>query len=214
MCRSFTQFWLVSDGSNVIVSPVFKRLLTLRGFHYVATRFCGSTVRQWAFDEMYRSGKWNFTESENALSSVVEQYARNGHILMVGCGTATILSKLRPDSFQSVRGIDISGEALARASKYRNEKIDFEVADILEFKCPRKYDVILFSESFNYIPESQQVELLNRLCGDLTPGGCLVVTLSNPDRYRDIIERIKKNFHCLKAENFAGSKRYLLVFDK
>lgn len=197
-----------------MVSPMLRRFLTMRGVCYIATRFCGATIRQLAFDEMYKSGKWNFHERRNELTTTVEKYAAKGSILMVGCGTATILECLGQDTYSYLCGLDISAEAISKASKYANDKIKFEVGDIQDYQCDRKFNVILFSESFYYIPRSRQESLLNRLCQSLTPDGCIIVTLSDPDRYADIIKLIEGKFRCIKSGPFVGSKRYMLVFNK
>jgi trans-aconitate methyltransferase len=193
---------------------MWKRILTIRGVHYIATRFCGATIQQWAFDEMYKSGKWHFNATNNELTSVVEKHAANGNILMVGCGRATILDCLKQDNFNHFCGIDISAEAISRASKYSSDKIQFHVADILDYQCQKNFDVILFSESLYYIQASRREALLNRLCLNLNANGRIIVTLSDPERYKNIIRMITQNFRCSKGRNFSGSKRYILVFSK
>src|SRR5262249_9539212 len=109
-------------------------------------------------------------------------------------------------------GIDISVEAIARADRHRDARIQFQVADVLTYECQRNFDVILFSESIYYIQASRREGLLRRLALNLNPEGCFIVTLSDPDRYADIIRMIKQNFNCLKCGTLNGSMRYLMVF--
>jgi trans-aconitate methyltransferase len=111
--------------------------------------------------------------------------------------------------------VDLSPVAISMATeKYGGKKVEFEVADILEYQCRRNYDVILFSESFNYIKDPDQKGLLDRLCQNLNPGGCIIVTLSNPDRYQAIINLINRNFEVLKEGKFKDSNRYITIFKK
>jgi 2-polyprenyl-3-methyl-5-hydroxy-6-metoxy-1,4-benzoquinol methylase len=83
---------------------------------------------------------------------------------------------------------------------------------MVAFQCPRDYDVILFSESLNYVPLSRQEELLKKLAGHLKPGGAIVVTLAQAKRYHAIIELIRRSFKVLEDRKFTNSERQLLVF--
>jgi trans-aconitate methyltransferase len=163
---------------------------------------------------MYRSNKWQFNEANNEIIALVEKHAANGSILMLGCGTATILNYLNHDQFSYFCGIDISPEAIARANTHISDKINFEVADILGYKCNRDFDVILFSESLYYVPAARHEELLNNLCLSLAPNGCIIVTLSDPERYANIVELVEQKFCCLQNAKLRSSSRRVLVFTR
>lgn len=142
----------------------FRRLLGLKGIHYLATRFAPLRVRGIAFDEKYRCGRWVFeTDGGPELTSVICRYLQKGDILILGCGGASILEDLKREGLNSALGVDLSQEGIRLASRFASDNISFRVADMITFECPQAYDVILFSESLNYVPAVRQVDLLRRL---------------------------------------------------
>lgn len=190
-----------------------RRLLAARGIHYIVTRFGPAKLRSMAFDEKYRQGDWRFSgDSTGELPAVVRRYLRQGDLLVMGCGGASILEGLEADGLNSALGIDLSEEGIRLASRYASSRITFQQADMTAFVCPRSYDVILFSESLNYVPMGDQAGLLIRLGTSLKPGGVFVVTFAQSKRYHDMIEGIRGQFDILEDRNFPGSARHLLVF--
>lgn len=194
------------------MTELVRRILSVRGIHYLATRFGGNRLRSLSFDEKYRSGDWNFTNDDPDLVRLVEEYGASGHILVLGCGTAPIAGALKPASFQSLLGIDLSQEAIAAANKRANEKIRFEVADMVGFRCPRDYDVILFSDSLNYVSWLARRRLLQKLCRHLTPRGRMMVVIAAPARYAGILRMIRRHFEVEVDRSLRGSQRHVLVF--
>ena len=190
----------------------FKQLLAVKGIHYFVTRFGPARLRGLAFDEKYRSGDWNFKGDSDEMPPVIRKYLRGGDLLILGCGGASILESLKPTMFSSILGLDLSVEAVRLASRFARENVSFQVGDMVTFQCPKDYDVILFSESLNYVPSSQQKELLKKLVGHLKPGGAIVVTLAQARRYHAIIELIRRRFQMVEDRKFVNSERQLLVF--
>ncbi len=84
---------------------------------------------------------------------------------------------------------------------------------MLKFQCPKPYDVILLSECLYYVPASHQIEMLLRFLAGLKAGGAIIVTLAEPKRYREIIDRIRKCFALAEDRAFSGSNRHLLVIN-
>lgn len=192
----------------------FRGLLAARGVHGLVTRFGSKSMRRLAFDEKYRQGDWKFSgEGGGELGMVVRRYLRNGDLLLMGCGGASVLDGLESDGINSGLGIDLSGEAVRIASRYSSGKIKFEQADMIEFVAPRRYDVILFSESIYYVPKRQQDSLLLKLAKDLKLGGVLVVTISQSERYAERLESIRSMFNVIEDHRFEGTARHLLVFN-
>jgi 2-polyprenyl-3-methyl-5-hydroxy-6-metoxy-1,4-benzoquinol methylase len=191
-----------------------RQLLAARGIHYFVTRFGWQKLRGMAFDEKYRRGDWNFrAESTGELAAVIRRYLRAGDLLIMGCGQAAILDGLEAAGLKSALGIDLSPEAIRLAGHFASEKISFQLADMVAFQCPRPYDVILFSESLNYVPLAGQEQFLRRLGKSLKPGGVFVVTIAQAKRYADILEGVRRHFNILEDRPFSGSNRHLLVFD-
>jgi 2-polyprenyl-3-methyl-5-hydroxy-6-metoxy-1,4-benzoquinol methylase len=190
----------------------FKELLAAKGIHFFVTRFGPAWLRGIAFDQKYVRGDWNFKgESSDELPSIIRKYNNTGDLLILGCGGSSILESFAPGAFSSVLGLDLSSEAVHLASRFARENVFFQVGDMVTFQCPRLYDIILFSESFNYVPTSQQEKLLRRLSASLKPGGVIIVTLAQAKRYHAIIELIRHCFQMVEDRKFLNSERHLLV---
>jgi trans-aconitate methyltransferase len=190
-----------------------RKVLSLPGVHFLATRFGGSALKRKSFDANYANGTWVFVADRSSeLVSLVEQYAQNGHILMLGCGTASIAGVLDPAKYASFLGLDLSEEAIALAKKYENNKISCQVGDMLSHQCARDYDLIIFPESIYYLNVFQRRQLLRRLAGHLTKQGKILVTLAQPKRYAGILKMIRNNFQVDEDRAFRGSTRHLIVF--
>jgi len=189
-----------------------RKLLCAPGVQYLTTRWCGKTVRRWSFDEKFRSGGWDrFSEPATELVRAVERYANGGHILMLGCGNASIASALAPDCFASFLGIDLSPEAIALARQRSNQKIDFQTGDMLQFTSEKKFSVILFSESLYYLKAWQRKPLLDRVARMLAPGGRIVVTVAQPARFAAMLDMLRENFNVDEDQKLSGSDRHLIV---
>ena len=190
-----------------------RKLLAVPGIQYLATRFGSAALRRWGFDEKYRSGAWSYAAEPSAeLVQIVERYARGGRVLMLGCGTGSIATVLRPDSFASFLGVDLSPEGVARANRQCNSKVRFRVGDMLQFQSEQKFDVILFSESSYYLRPWRRRPLLARITRMLAPRGRIIVTIAQPRRFAGILRMVRRHFRVLEDRCFKDSQRHLLVF--
>lgn len=190
-----------------------KSFLSAKGVLYFLTRYAGSAVRRCSFDQYYRSGRWDYLDSDHSeeMVKVVEKYVRKGRILDMGCGTGILASMLNPDCFEHYLGVDASQEAIALAQKRKNVKVNFEVSDIQSYKCRGKFDLIVFEESLYYIPFFRR-RLLMRYAELLCPEGLFIVTIADPNRFRRMIGMIRKRFQLIEGRCFKNSGRLLLVF--
>jgi SAM-dependent methyltransferase len=194
------------------MTKTIKRLLGLRGLHFFATRFGTKRLKSLAFDEKFRNGDWQFGEdSSGELARVVSNYANQGDLLIMGCGGAAILQHLESGRLASVLGIDIAKEAIRLASRYQAPNIAFQESDMIRFKCPRLYNLILFSESLNYVPFFKRKSYLQELCKALKPDGCIVITIAQSRRYSGILSMIRRSFQVLEDRKFSGSERHLII---
>jgi 2-polyprenyl-3-methyl-5-hydroxy-6-metoxy-1,4-benzoquinol methylase len=190
-----------------------RRILAAKGIHYLVTRFGPQSLRRMAFDEKYRVGDWRFkNDSSGELPDLVRKYVRKGDLLMLGCGGAAVLEGLKQGDLTSALGVDLSDEAIRLANRYASESIRFKTGDMETFISDSHYDVILFSESLNYIPLANQEKLLQRLGNYLKKGGVFIVTFAQAKRYSAMIEGIRKHFQVREDRPFRGSSRHLLVF--
>ncbi|MDY6947633.1 MAG: trans-aconitate 2-methyltransferase [Pseudomonadota bacterium] len=103
----------------------------------------------------------------------------------LGCGpgnsTQVLLARY---PMASVSGVDSSAEMIAAARK-RLPHLNFEVADIADWKAERGMDVIFANASLHWLPDHSA--LYPRLVSQLAPGGCLAV--QTPDNLSETPHR-------------------------
>jgi trans-aconitate methyltransferase len=189
-----------------------QRFLSLRGIHYLVTRFGWKKLRSLSFDGKFQSGDWSFSAESPELVNLVEKYATHGHILALGCGTAPIASVLNPDSFESFLGVDLSKEAIRMAAQRANEKVRFETGDMMKHRCTREYDVILFSNSLYYVSWWSRKSFLRRLTQSLSPGGRIIVSLAQPHRYAGMVAMIRRTFSVDLDRALGSGDGHVLIF--
>ncbi len=193
--------------------PGLSRILKLPGIQYLATRFGNVRLRQWAFDEKFRSGEWNFKPS-NELAEVIDRYAEGGSILMLGCGSGSLVEGLNPTRYSKLIGVDLSDEAIRRANRNSGPGIQFIVGDMTRFSSAERFKVILLSESLYYVSWWRRRAFLSRLLELLERDGRIVITIAQPYRFARLIRMIRRNFHVLEDKAFQNSSRRLLVLTR
>jgi len=191
---------------------ICNRLLGIPVVHWFATRIGPARLRARSFDVKYRSGEWDFRSDSRDLARLVEEYINKGHLLVLGCGTCSIVRDLTPNSFTSLLGIDLSVEAITRARRSSGSRERFEVGDMLTFQCQQQYDVVLFSESLYYVPGRHRAALLHSLRANLTDTGRVIVTIAEPKRYAAILKAIRLAFDVEVDRALDSGERHVLVF--
>ena len=189
-----------------------KRLLSVRGIHYLVTRFGWKKLRSLSFDGKFQRGDWNFNNESPDFVALIEKYCSKGKILALGCGTAPISSVLDPASFEAFVGVDLSNEAIKLASQRSTEKIRFETGDMTKYNFTRKYDVILFSNSLYYVSWYSRKNFLRRLVQNLTPSGLIIISLAQPDRYAGMLRMIRRNFQIEADRQLQGGDGHVVIF--
>lgn len=189
------------------------RVLRWRGIHYLVTRCAPTRIKSLAFDEKFRAGDWNFAkDGPDELAAVIKTRAHGGDVLMMGCGSASIMADIKAEEFTSILGLDISGEAIRLANRHSAPNVSFQQGDMVSFQSKKAFDLIIFSESFNYVPFYEREPLLRRLCQKLKPSGCILITIAQAHRYRGILTLIRAKFSVLDDRRFQGSNRHLMAF--
>jgi SAM-dependent methyltransferase len=189
-----------------------RRLLGMRGIHGIAARLGWKSLRAMAFDEKYRNGDWNFVGEDSELARLIEIFATKGHILALGCGTARLAGSLKPGSFESFVGVDLSREAIAQANQQAGERVQFEVGDMTTYEFKHRYAVILFPDSIYYINAREREKLLGRARASLTSGGRIIVSIAQPQRYAEILNQIRQDFKMDVDKPRTGGAGHLLAF--
>jgi len=120
------------------------------------------------FDAHYRSpDPWalkHASRRDRALGKIIAPYVDGRSVLELGCGeghlTATVFS-----SAKSVKGVDISGIAVARAQALALPYASFEVSDFLAIDFTG-YDVVAAIECLYYLSAAEQDAFLQKLVSE------------------------------------------------
>lgn len=157
--------------------------------------FRPSNVSGEAWDREYRSGQWDYLggmDNLGGLASILGycQYLSPDSILDVGCGAGLLARKLKVLPYNSYLGVDLSAEAIAQAAPVADARTAFAVAEAGGFQCDRRFDVIIFSQILNYVPQPDQV--LARYAGLLEPNGRIIVSMYDSGRTRAAWRVIEK----------------------
>ncbi|MGM1050192.1 MAG: class I SAM-dependent methyltransferase [Bacillota bacterium] len=137
-----------------------------------------SSQQQW--DEEYRSNMWSYLTdiTEYARYSIVYGYIRkfvaDEGILDMGCGTGILYDMLLDSEKDVYTGVDLSEEAIKIASSKTSKRI-FHCGDINQYVPSKQYDVIIFNESLQYVPNTPSKLL--EYSRYLTPDGVIISSL-------------------------------------
>jgi SAM-dependent methyltransferase len=166
-----------------------------------------SNLKKLLWDKEFSGDKWNFMDdtSSDCIYPHLEQYARGGDILDLGCGPGNTANELAETSYRSYIGVDISEAALAKGVKRtqaggREHKNSFVCSDFLSYTPTREFDVILFRESMYHVPYGQILELLNKYAKHLNSGGVFIVRLYAGDATRRTKGRVMSKINLIKSE--------------
>jgi SAM-dependent methyltransferase len=159
--------------SSNLCSRGLRRLLARIGAARPAPARCAAD-----WDREYESGRWDVFDGLPELSrhSVLAGYAGylkpGGSILDVGCGTGALHRQLQPHRYSRYLGIDISGAAIARLQTRADVTTRFIVADASTYRPVDRFDVIVFSEVLDYLPDGA----IEHYRGALASGGIFLVS--------------------------------------
>jgi SAM-dependent methyltransferase len=169
--------------------------------------------RMW--NREYAGGSWAGLESMvgDCLYRHVEEHARGGDILDLGCGPGATANELDAASYRSYTGVDISDVAIGKARARtvgtpRAAKNRYFQADILMYQPDQSYDVIVFGDSLYYLAHHQIHGALSRYAGHLKKDGVFVIRLYGYERVADLIRR---NLDVVERHLYHGAQISVLV---
>jgi SAM-dependent methyltransferase len=186
----------------------------VRGFllSYGPTR-----IKKAFWNQEFSGGKWNFIDDTtgDCVYEHLEQYARGGDILDLGCGPGNTANELAENAYGTYIGVDISDSALAKGVKRtiesgRATKNSFVCSDFLSYMPDQTFDVILFRESMYHIPYSQVLGLLEKYSSHLKSRGVFIIRLYLGDRQSGKTKfRVKRKIELIKREfNIVEERQY------
>jgi 2-polyprenyl-3-methyl-5-hydroxy-6-metoxy-1,4-benzoquinol methylase len=132
-------------------------------------------------DTEYSSGLWDYLRGVNELVrfSVVVGYChyfkKGGAILEIGCGEGILQERLCPSKYTRYVGVDISSEAIKRATHRQDEKTFFVREDASLYTPNERFDVIIFNECLEYF--DNPLSLVQRYETFLEPDGVYIVSM-------------------------------------
>jgi len=164
---------------------IVRKIASYAVFQVIGFRPAAVSAQAW--DSEYKSGQWDFLgrlDSLGGLATVLGycQFLEPASILDVGCGSGLLAKKLKVLPYKSYLGVDLSAEAIAQAAPVADARTAFAVAEAGDFHSDRRFDLIIFSQIMNYIPDPDA--MLARYARYLTPQGRIIVSLYNTGRTR------------------------------
>ena len=175
-----------------------------------------TNLKRGLWNEEYARGRWAGLESMpgDCLYGHVEEHARNGDVLDLGCGPGTTGSELATAAYRSYTGVDISDVAIAKArartdGTRRAGQNRYVQSDIVTYEPDRRYDVIVFGDSLYYVAYHRIPEMLSRYANHLTKDGVYIARLNGYEKIADLIER---SFDVLEKHRYHDSRISVIVF--
>ena len=167
-------------------------------------------VSQEVWESQYLTGRWNYMSHfhevgrYSTIVGYIQYLKRGGSILDVGCGEGILLERLCPSWYSKYLGIDISQEAIDKASKQQTYKSSFIRDDAEKYVPTELFDVIIFNETLYYFidPLSTVLKYTKALKED---GIIIISTYVVSKRAKSILNRLKST-HSLFDETMTTQR--------
>jgi SAM-dependent methyltransferase len=112
---------------------------------------------------------------------LVERLAASGDVLEIACGTGLWTQHLMPRA-RTLTALDSSPEMIELARARVGGGVDFLVADIFEWKPPRRYDSVFLGFWLSHVPPPRLGAFWGLLARCLAPGGRVLFVDEGPPR--------------------------------
>ena len=171
-----------------------KQVLAAFVFPLIGYRPQKVSAQTW--DREYRDGAWNYLSGIDSVAGLAAvmgycQHLAPRTILDAGCGEGLLAEKLRLLDHDYYLGLDISQEAVTRATrKLGNMRTEFAIADLHRFQSGRRFDAIIFNQSLYYL--SDPAAVLTRYAAMLNPDGHFIISMVDQPRTRTLWPLVEK----------------------
>ena len=164
-----------------------------------------------AFCKVYNEFGWNyFPEAfgEQLLLWLEQNQVNVKKSLDLGCGTG-VLCEILHDYGIEASGMDFS-EGMIKIAKKRNEKIFYEVADMVKYRPDKKFDLVTCTgDALNHIKDLNDIDqIFKNIYGYLNVGGYFIFDLLSEKEVPmeepidlDFSDEIKAQFMVTHDEN-------------
>ena len=178
-------------------------------------RWAPMPIRRRLWDSEYTTGQWDYldTSADTLPNTLIENYAANGRILDLGCGT-TRNQRLEPDSYAYYQGVDISPDAIERARAIGRPDSGYDVADVVSYRPTGRYDLILLREVVYYLPPRVATRLVRRCADSLTDQGVIAVIIWNTDWYARTVAAVRRSGLPIVKEHAHQPGAVTLIFGR
>jgi SAM-dependent methyltransferase len=193
-----------------------------RPLRALAKRMGPTSWKRAAWNAEYRRGDHLHLEWSGTPSSVcvlIERYARDGHVLDLGCGDGQVGLGLTPQAYAEYTGVDVSAIAVDEARRrvralggVRSQRNSFVAADVGAFVPDKPMDVILFKDSLYYFTRLKLPGVLEHYRRFLKPGGVFIVQMNDLRRHGWIRSLIRERFLVVEDVESVREDFMTLVF--
>lgn len=109
------------------------------------------------------------------ISGYFRHFKRGGSVLDLGCGEGILQEKIGSGYYSRYLGVDISSEAIKRASTKSDHKTAFMRFDISKYVSQESFDAIVFNEVLYYLDDP--LDTVDRYSKYLNNDGILIISM-------------------------------------
>ncbi|UOA10191.1 bifunctional 2-polyprenyl-6-hydroxyphenol methylase/3-demethylubiquinol 3-O-methyltransferase UbiG [Methylobacter sp. S3L5C] len=155
------------------------------------------TLDNWEIQ--YKNENWSHLShiGELARYTLIVSYCNYfkglGSVLDIGCGEGILQNRLGSQTYSSYTGIDISSEAITRASKNRDHKTFFICSDAQLYVPDERFDIVIINECLYYFKDP--LSFVRRYEGFLKDDGLIIVSMYLADRTKKIWKILERTCH-------------------
>jgi SAM-dependent methyltransferase len=118
---------------------------------------------------------WYKILHEKTLNAIKKQFGnRPLRILDAGCGTGGMLAFLKKNGYDSLRGLDLSEDAVKFTTSRGFDVIRFDLRNIADYPKDTKFDVIICNDVLCYFNDDEIGHILEEFRKRISPNGLII----------------------------------------